>query len=52
MQLNKDNKDIEILTDYETRTTIKLAEVLPNWWGDKRYNKNNVEKSIVKEIRN
>ena len=24
----------EILTDYETRTTIKLSEVLPNWWGD------------------
>lgn len=40
MQLNKDNKDIEILTDYETRRTIKLSEVLPNWWGDKRYNSN------------
>ena len=22
----------EILTDYETRTTIKLSEVLPNCW--------------------
>ena len=32
--------DMEILTDYETRTTIKLSEVLPNWWGDKRYNTN------------
>ena len=31
---------MEILTDYETRTTIKLSEVLPNWWGDKRYNNN------------
>lgn len=20
-------------------TTIKLSEVLPNWWGDKKYNK-------------
>ena len=40
MQLDKDNKDMEILTDYETRTTIKLAEVLPNWWGNKRYNNN------------
>ena len=40
MQLNKDNKDIEILTDYETRKTIRLSEVLPNWWGDKRYNSN------------
>ena len=24
----------EILTDYETRTTIKLSEILPNWWGE------------------
>ena len=30
----------KILTDYETITTIKLSEVLPNWWGDKRYNTN------------
>lgn len=37
MQLNKDNRDMEILTDYETRTTVKLVDVLPNWWGDKRY---------------
>ena len=37
MQLDKDNKDMEILTDYETRTTIKLSEVLPNWWENKRY---------------
>lgn len=37
MQLNRENKDIEILTDYETRATIKLSEILPNWWGDKRY---------------
>lgn len=37
MQLNRDNKDMEILTYYETRTIIKLSEVLPNWWGDKRY---------------
>ena len=40
MQLDRDNKDMEILTDYETRTTIKLSEVLPNLWGDKRYNNN------------
>ena len=32
-----DNKDMEILTDYETRKTIKLSEVLPNWWGNKKY---------------
>ena len=40
MQLDKANKNMEILTDYETRTTIKLSEVLPNWWGNKRYDNN------------
>ena len=41
MQLNYDNRNIEILTDYENRKTIKLSEIIPNWWGDKRYNLNN-----------
>ena len=31
MQLNKDNRDMEFLTNYETRTTVKLVDVLPNW---------------------
>ena len=38
MQLNRDNRDIEILVDYESRKIVKLSELLPNWWGDKRYN--------------
>ena len=28
---------MDILIDYETRETVKLSEVLPNWWGDKKY---------------
>ena len=39
MQLNYENRNIEILTDYETRKTVILKDLLPNWWGDKRYNK-------------
>ena len=39
MQLSYDNRNIEILTDYDTRETVLLKDVLPNWWGDKRYNK-------------
>ena len=39
MQLNYDNKDMEILVDYDTKETIKLKELLPKWWGDERYNK-------------
>ena len=28
---------MEILTDYETRTTVTLRELLPAWWGTERY---------------
>ena len=37
MQLDYDNRDMEILTDYETRKTVKLVDLIPNWWGNKRY---------------
>lgn len=39
MQLAYENRNIEILTDYETRQTVLLKELLPNWWGEKRYKK-------------
>ena len=32
MQLSKDSGDIEILTDYKTRKTVRLKELLPDWW--------------------
>ncbi|MDO5294433.1 MAG: cytidine deaminase [bacterium] len=35
MQLHKDSKDIEILVDYDTKKTITLGELLPDWWGSK-----------------
>ena len=37
LQLNKDNKDMEIMIDYESRKTITLLELMPNWWGWSRY---------------
>ncbi len=37
MQLSQKNADMEILTDYETRTTVTLRELLPAWWGTERY---------------
>ena len=40
LQLSDKNKDMEILTDYETRKTVKLIDLMPGWWGWKRYNKN------------
>ena len=37
MQLSYENRNMEILTDYETRKTVYLKDIIPNWWGDKRY---------------
>ena len=39
MQLSYENRNMEILTDYESRKTVLLKDLVPNWWGDKRYNK-------------
>lgn len=32
MQLDNDNNNTEILVDFSTKKTIKLSELLPNWW--------------------
>lgn len=37
MQLDKDSGDIEILLDYDTRKTVKLKELVPEWWGYDRF---------------
>lgn len=37
MQLDKDSGEIEILVDYETRKTVRLKELLPDWWGKPRF---------------
>lgn len=37
MQLDKDSGDIEILLDLETEKTIRLKELLPDWWGRERF---------------
>lgn len=39
MQAAYENRNMEILTDYESRKTVLLSELIPNWWGEKRYNK-------------
>ena len=33
IQLDKDSKDIEILLDYEQRKSVRLGELIPDWWG-------------------
>ena len=36
MQLNINNQECEILTDYESKETIKLKELIPHWGGMER----------------
>lgn len=42
MQLSDENKDMEIMVDYEYRVTVKLEEI-PKWWGLDRYAENKNE---------
>ena len=37
MQLDKDSCDIEILLDLETQKTVRLRELIPDWWGTERF---------------
>lgn len=37
MQLDKDSAQIEILMDYDTRRTVLLGELTPEWWGYERF---------------
>ena len=39
MQLHKDSGEIEILLDLETEKTVKLKELVPDWWGKDRFEK-------------
>ena len=37
MQLDRDSGEIEILIDLETEKTVKLRELVPDWWGKDRF---------------
>lgn len=38
MQLDKDSGDIEILVDFKSRKAIQFKELIPDWWGNERFN--------------
>lgn len=38
LQLNIKNKDAEILVDLPSCKTVTLGELMPQWWGERRYN--------------
>ncbi len=37
LQLSDKNRNMEILVDCDSRTTVTLQELMPNWWGWERY---------------
>ena len=37
MQLSPQSSKIEILTDKETKATVTLGELMPDWWGRARF---------------
>ena len=49
MQLDKDSGNIEILVDLENNKTVCLKELMPNWWGNQRFEE--IEESI-KRVQN
>ena len=42
MQLSPRSGEIEILTDLEKKTTVKLGELMPDWWGKSRFEKETI----------
>ena len=41
LQLNIENCKTEIVTNYESRETITLGELIPMWWGLEKLNEKN-----------
>ncbi len=37
MQLSPDSGETEILTDYASRKTVRLKELIPDWWGSESF---------------
>ena len=37
MQLDRDSANIEILLDLESKRTVTLGELMPDWWGKERF---------------
>ena len=38
MQLDKESGEIEILTNLKEMKTVRLKELIPDWWGRERFN--------------
>ena len=40
LQLDIRNKDTLVMTDFASRETVTVGELLPRWWGEERYKNN------------
>lgn len=39
MQLDRDSGNIEILVDLDTKKTVRLKDLIPDWWGYSRFDR-------------
>ena len=37
LQLSPENRNMEIMVDFEKRETVRLEALVPDWWGWERY---------------
>ena len=37
LQLSPENRNTEILVDFDRRETVRLEALMPGWWGWERY---------------
>ncbi len=42
MQLDANSGDMEILTDLRTLRTVRLRDLIPDWWGDLRFGRQRI----------
>ena len=40
MQLDKSSPFIEILVNKDTERVVQLGELIPDWWGEDKFNEN------------
>ena len=46
MQLDKNSGEIEILTNLEDKRTVRLMELVPDWWGAARFDEQSAEDAV------
>lgn len=50
MQLSDQNRNMEIMLDYEQRRTVTLGDLMPLWWGEERYADASEQRSVLTDL--